>query len=224
MSVLRRFTNLFRRSAIDRDIADELHSHIDMRIESNLASGMSPADARREAFLRFGNPTLTKERVAASDTTLILAGLSRDVRYAARQLRRSPGFALTAILTLALGIGANVIVFGVLNAMILNPLNIPEPERLLELANERPGDDNQSYPDFIDYRSRNSAFSDMAAYRMGAAGLSAEGSAQVTWDFEVSTNYFDTLGIQPQIGRFFHENDDHGPNSAGHHPRRPSLG
>ena len=214
MSVLRRFTNLFRRSTIDRDIADELYSHIDMRIETNLASGMSPADARREAFLRFGNPTLTKERVAASDTTLILAGLSRDVRYAARQLRRSPGFALTAILTLALGIGANVIVFGVLNAMILNPLNIPEPERLLELANERPGDDNQSYPDFIDYRSRNSAFSDMAAYRMGAAGLSAEGSAQVTWDFEVSTNYFDTLGIQPQIGRFFHENDDHGPNSA----------
>src|SRR6185503_17036433 len=139
MSVLRRFTNLFRRSAIDRDIADELYYHIDMRIETNLASGMSPADARREAFLRFGNPTLTKERVAASDTTLILAGLSRDVRYAARQLRRSPGFALTAILTLALGIGANVIVFGVLNAMILNPLNIPEPERLLELANERPG-------------------------------------------------------------------------------------
>jgi predicted permease len=214
MSVLRRFTNLFRRSQVDRDIADELQSHIDLRIESNLASGMSPAEAQREALLRFGNRTITKERVAASDTTLGLAGLARDIRYASRQIRRSPGFAITAILTLALGIGANVIVFGVLNAMILHPLNVPEHERLLQIANDRPGDDNQSYPDFIDYRSRNSTFADMATYRMGAVGFSSAGTAQTTWEFEVSTNYFDTLGIQPQIGRFFHENDDHGPNSA----------
>jgi predicted permease len=214
MSVLRRFTNLFRRSAVDRDIADELQSHIDLRIESNLASGMSPDEARREALLRFGNPTITKERVTASDTALSLAGLTRDIRYASRQIRRSPGFALTAILTLALGIGANVVVFGVLNAMILHPLNIAEPDRLVQLANEHPGDDNQSYPDFLDYRSRNSTFSDMATYRMNAVGLSSRGSAQITWNFEVSTNYFDMLGIQPQIGRLFHANDDHGPNSA----------
>jgi predicted permease len=214
MSVVRRFANLFRRSANDRDIADELQSHIDLRIESNLASGMTAQEARREALLRFGNLTSTREHVAASDTTLSLPGLCRDVRYAARQIRRSPGFALTAILTLALGIGANVIVFGVLNAMILHPLNVQEPDRLLQIANERPGDDNQSYPDFLDYKSRNSAFSDMATYRMEAFGLSYSGSAQKTWAFEVSTNYFDMLGIQPQIGRVFHANDDHGPNSA----------
>jgi predicted permease len=214
MSVLRRFTNLFRRSSVDRDIADELQSHIDLRIESNLAYGMSPAEAQREALLRFGNATVTKERVTASDTTLSLAGLARDIRYASRQIRRSPGFALTAILTLALGIGANVIVFGVLNAMILHPLNIPEPDRLMQLANERPGDDNQSYPDFLDYRARNSGFSDLATYRMEAVGLSSDGTAQKSWAYEVSTNYFDMLGIQPQIGRFFHANDDHGPNSA----------
>jgi len=214
MSVLRRFANLFRRSAIDRDIADELQSHIEMRIESNLASGMSAEEARREARLRFGNATITKERVAASDTTLSLAGITRDIRYASRQIRRSPGFAVTAILTLALGIGANVVVFGVLNAMILHPLNIPQPDRLMELANERPGDDNQSYPDFLDYRSRNSSFTDMAAYRMEAVGMSSGGNAQKSWAFEVSTSYFDMLGIQPQAGRFFHANDDHGPNSA----------
>jgi len=214
MSILRRFTNLAHRSRVDRDIADELQSHLELRIESNIGSGMSPEEARREALLRFGNLTSTRERVAASDTTLGLAGLARDIRYASRQLRRSPGFALTAILTLALGIGANVIVFGVLNAMILHPLNIPEPDRLVELANSRAGDDNQSYPDFLDYQSRNSTFTDMAAYRMGAVGLSSQGSAQVTWNFEVSTNYFDMLGIRPQAGRFFHANDDHGPNSA----------
>ena len=214
MSVLRRFANLFRRSAIDRDIADELQSHIEMRIESNLASGMSAEEARREARLRFGNATITKERVAASDTTLSLAGITRDIRYASRQIRRSPGFAVTAILTLALGIGANVVVFGVLNAMILHPLNIPQPDRLMELANERPGDDNQSYLDFLDYRSRNSSFTDMAAYRMEAVGMSSGGNAQKSWAFEVSTSYFDMLGIQPQAGRFFHANDDHGPDSA----------
>jgi predicted permease len=214
MSVLRRFANLFRRSAVDRDIADELQSHIDLRIESNLASGMSPEDARREALLRFGNATGTKERVIASDTTLGLAEIARDIRYASRQLRRSPGFAFTAIITLSLGIGANVVVFGVLNAMILHPLNIPRPDRLMQLANERPGDDNQSYPDFLDYRSRNSSFTEMAAYRMEAVGMSSGGNAQKSWAYEVSTNYFDTLGIQPQIGRFFHANDEHGPNSA----------
>lgn len=214
MSVLRRFTNLFRRSAIDRDIADELQSHIDLRIESNRAAGMSPSEARREALLRFGNPTSTREHVAASDATLSLAGLGRDLRYAARQLRRSPGFTLTAILTLALGIGANVIVFGVLNAMLLHPLNIPEPDRLMQLANQRPGDDNQSYPDFLDYKVRNSTFSDMAAYRMEAVGMSSGATAYKSWGYEVSTNYFDMLGIQPQIGRFFHGNDDHGPDSA----------
>ena len=173
-----------------------------------------PEEARRDARLRFGNQTSTKERVAASDAALSLADLGRDLRYAGRQLRRSPGFALTAILTLALGIGANVVVFGVLNAMILRPLNVSGSDRLMELAHERPGDDNQSYPDYIDCKARNSTFADMATYRIGYAGMSSGGNAQKTWDYEVSGNYFDMLGVQPQFGRFFHASDDHGPNSA----------
>jgi predicted permease len=214
MSAFRRVVNLFRRSAVDQEIADELESHIDLRIESNLANGMTPGEARREAMIRFGNPTSTRERVAASDTALSLADFWRDVGYAARQLRRSPGFALTTIITLALGIGANVIVFGVLNAMILRPLNVAGADRLLEVAQQRQGDDNHSYPDFVDFKTRNSAFMDMAAYRLGSVGLSYGGSAQKAWEYEVSTNYFDMLGIQPQVGRLFHASDDHGPNSA----------
>jgi predicted permease len=214
MALFRRFTNLFRRSRVDHDIDAELRAHIDLRVDANVAAGMSPGEARRDALLRFGNRTSTKERVTASDTTLSLADLGRDIRYAGRQLRRSPGFALTAIITLALGIGANVVVFGVMNAMILRPLNVAGADRLLELANARPGDDNQSYPDFVDFKTRNSAFSDMAAYRLGYAGISSGGNAEKSWEFEVSANYFDMLGVQPQVGRFFHESDEHGPNSA----------
>jgi predicted permease len=214
MAAFHRFINLFRRSRVDHDIDAELQAHIAMRIDANAAAGMSPEEARRDALLRFGNQTTTRERVAASDTTLSIGDLGRDIRYAARQLRRSPGFALTAILTLALGIGANVVVFGVLNAMILRPLNVARADRLLQLAGARQGDDNEAYPDYVDFKARNSGFTDMATYRMGYVGMSSGGSAEKFWDFEVSGNYFDMLGVQPQLGRFFHASDEHGPNSA----------
>jgi predicted permease len=214
VSVFQRVTNLFRRSRVDREIAAELQSHIALRTEDNIANGMSSEEARRDALMRFGNATATKERVTASDATLSLADVGRDVRYATRQLRRSPGFALTAILTLALGIGANVVVFGVLNAVILRPVDVPVADRLYEVLLKQPGDNNQSYPDYVDFRSRNKTFDEMAAYRIGLAGLSVGGAAQRTWDYEVSGNYFDMLGVQPQLGRFFHASDEHGPNSA----------
>jgi len=214
MALLRRISNLFRRVPLDRDIDAELQSHIDLRTDENIARGMSPEDARRDAILRFGNPTSTRERVTAADTTLGLANLTRDVRYALRQLRRSPGFALTAILTLALGIGANVVVFGVLNALILQPLQIPGANHLFEIVQKEQGNLTQSYPDFLDYRARNMVFRDIATYRIGETGLSTGGSAQRSWIYEASGNYFDMLGVQPALGRFFHAGDEHGPNSA----------
>jgi predicted permease len=214
MAVFRRIANLIRRTRVDREIGAELQSHIDLRIDDNIAAGMSPAESRRDALLRFGNPTATKERVTAADTSLQLDATFRDIRYALRQLRRSPGFAFTAILTLALSIGANVVVFGVLNAMLLRPINVAGADRLFEIAQKQQGYLTQSYPDYLDYRARNTAFSDMAAYRMGQAGVSSGGTAQKSWEYEVSGNYFDMLGVQPEVGRFFHANDEQGPNSA----------
>jgi predicted permease len=214
MSLISRLTNLFRRSGLDREIDAELKAHIELRIEDNLAAGMSPEEAHRDAVLRFGNATVMRERASAEDTSPLLAGIGRDVHYAFRQLRHSPGFAVTAILTLALGIGANVVVLSVLNALILRPLDLPHADRMYTIEQKNHGDVSQSYPDYLDYRARNMAFADMAAYRLMAAGLSAEGSAKMGWAYEASGNYFDMLGVQPALGRFFHASDEHGPNSA----------
>jgi predicted permease len=206
--------NLFRRSRLDREISEELRAHIEMRIEDNIARGMTPEEARREALVRFGNQAATKERVAASDASLGLAEWGRDIRYAARHLRRSPGFALTAIVTLMVGIGACVVVFGVLNALVLRPLDVAGAERLVQVVHKEPGYDSHSYPDYVDMRARNSAFADMATYRITQAGMSAGGSAQKSWIYEVSGNYFEMLGVTPQVGRLIAPSDEHGPNSA----------
>ena len=115
MSLLRRLSNLFTRKKLDQEIDAELRSHIEMRVEDNIAAGMSKEKAYRDAVLRFGSRAVMKERVTGADAALILDGIARDIRYAIRRSFRGPAFALTAILTLALGIGANVVVFGVLN-------------------------------------------------------------------------------------------------------------
>src|SRR6202046_136367 len=163
---LRRGANLFRQSSVDREIDAELKAHIEMRTEDTLSAGMSPEAARRDALLRFGNASVIRERASDADTSPLLAGIGRDLHYALRQMRHSPGFALTAILTLALGIGANVVVLSVLNAVILRPVDLPHAERLYEIVQKNQGDDTQSYPDYMDYRVRNSTFNDMAAYRL----------------------------------------------------------
>jgi predicted permease len=137
-----------------------------------------------------------------------------DLRVAARRLRHSPGFALIAVLSLTIAIAANLVVFGVMNAAVLRPLNVAHADRLWMIVHREHGYISQSYPDFQDFRARNTTFSDMAAYRMSDAGLSTRGLAHRSWDYEVSGNYFDMLGVEPELGRFFHAGDEHGPNSA----------
>ena len=140
--------------------------------------------------------------------------LLKNLRYAIRQLRKSPGFALTAILTLALGVGANVVVFSVLNALIIKPLSVPNPRNLYNITRKSEGSDTQSYPDYLDYRKRNFTFKDIAAYNLTQAGIRKGTLVVKSLGYEVSGNYFDLLDIQPAHGRFFHSSDEHGPNSA----------
>ena len=212
MSMSSRIRNLFHRSHVDGAIDLEVQSHLQMRIDDNVAAGMSAADARRDALLRFGNPTVTKEHVASADMALRLESVWFDVRYAARQLRRSPWFAITAVLTLACAIGANAVVFSVLNALVLRPLDVPHPESLY--ANFHDGDAGFSYPNYLDLRDRNRSFSSLAAFTVAEAGLDTGHGPIRAWVYEASGNYFETLGQQPFLGRFFRPSDEHGANSA----------
>src|SRR5580658_6510307 len=131
-----------------------------------------------------------------------------DLRYALRQLRKSPGFAATAILTLAIGIGANALVFSVLNALVLNPLPLLHGDRLVFLQRTPPDSPTQSYPDYRDMRDQTSALSGLAAYRLNSAGLDTGKNPARIWFYEASGNYFDVAGIQPYLGRFFHSADE----------------
>jgi predicted permease len=117
-------------------------------------------------------------------------------------------------LTLALAIGANAVVFGVLNGVILHPLNLPRAESLYEIQHGSDTSANQSYPDYLDLRDRNRSFDGLAAWNLAEAGLDTGDSTAPVWDVEGSGNYFDVLGIHPYLGRFFHSSDEHGPNSA----------
>jgi predicted permease len=142
-----------------------------------------------------------------------MRGFLQDCRYALRQLRKSPGFTLAAVVTLALGIGANVVVFSVLDELVLRPLNVPNGKNLYQVE-QGDGYPSESYPDYVDLRDRNRSFDGLIAYEISAAGLDSDGRAVPAFIYTASGNYFDVLGIQPYLGRFFHASDEHGPNSA----------
>ena len=130
-------------------------------------------------------------------------------------LRKSPGFTLTAVVTLALAIGANAVVFAVLNALFLRPLNVPQPESLWAIERKASFvDPSQSYPDYLDIRERNRSFEDLAGYTADEAGLDTGQNPSSVWLALATGNYFDVLRLQPYLGRFFHASDEHGPNSA----------
>jgi predicted permease len=140
--------------------------------------------------------------------------IARDVSYSLRVLRKSPGFTVIAVITLALGIGANAIVFSVMNAFILRPLNVGGPERLYQLERGKDKAGNQSFPDYIDLRDRNRTFDELMAYDIAIAGLDTGENPSSSWVELVTGNYFDGLHLQPYLGRLFHASDEHGVNSA----------
>jgi predicted permease len=204
----------FRRNRLYDDLSEEMRLHIEERTEQLMGEGLSPEEARQQALRAFGNRTLLEERSREVWQWPTVESIWADVRFALRQLRKSPGFTLAAVLTLGLAIGANAVVFSVMNAFVLRPLNVPEPQSLYALQHGGEADGTESYPDYLDLRDRNRSFESLVAYTVAQAGLDAGKDPSSVWLEETSGNYFDALGLQPYLGRVFHAADEHGPDSA----------
>ena len=209
-----RMATLFRRSRVNAEMEEELHSHIEHRADDLERSGLSRIEAERKARVEFGGYQRVKEECHEATGGTLFQSFWQDLRYSLRVLRKSPGFAIAAVLTLALAIGANAVVFGVLNALILRPLKVPQAESLWAIERGKDKAINHSYPDYLDLRDRNRSFEDLAAYNVATVGLDTGNNPSSSWIFEVTGNYFDALHIQPYLGRFFHAADERGPNSA----------
>ena len=212
MSLVRRLCNLFTRSKLQREIDAELESHIAMRMEDNIASGMPPEEARRDARLRFGNPAVLKERVAAADAALFLDSIRQDIRYGIAGLLKSPGFTITATLTLALGIGINSSLYSLASG-ILRQLPIHEANRVGAVVgtNASFGEDHGplSVPEFLYFREQAQSFSEMAAGdSSGTFNLAGSGEPERLRAFQVSPNYFHLLGVSAELGRTFLAGED----------------
>lgn len=210
---LSRLWSALRPNRGDEDFQKELASHIELMIEDNIRRGMPPDEARRQARLRLGGTDQLREVNRELRGLPFIETLMQDLRYAGRVLRKSPGFTVTAVLTMALGIGASAVVFAALNAIILRPLNVPRAESLYSIHRSDTLA-NQSYPDYLDLRDRNRSFEDLAAYQIELVGLDTGENPSRAAGIAASGNYFDILGIRPHLGRLFHAADEHGPNSA----------
>ncbi len=212
MSLFRRISNLFSRSSLNREIDAELRSHIEMRVEDNLAIGMPPGEARRDAMLRFGNLNKTREHLNAVNTVLVVESISMDARYAFRQLARSPRFAAATILTISLGVGASTAIFGVVNSVLVRPLSYPHAERIVQT--EKVTTTGVSYtasiPLFLYWRDHSRTLQHLAAYSVLPVGfnLAERSMPERIPGLRVSADFFRVLGVAPQLGRNFAKEDD----------------
>jgi len=204
---------IFHRSPPTEEMEEELLSHVRLRTDDLERSGLNHAQAERQARIELGGRERWKEECYQAMGSSFFESLVQDIRFALRVLRKSPGFTFAAVITLALAIGANAVVFGIMDSLLLRPLNVPQWESLW--GTMYGGNVAwQSYPNYIDLRDRNHSFADLAAFNMVFVGLDTGKDPSVFNGYATSGNYFDVLGIQPYLGKFFHASDEHGRNSA----------
>lgn len=187
------------------DLSQDIRHHLEQETEDNIARGMTPEEARLAALRKFGSVAQVAEATREVWTVVWLERLSQDVRYAFRMLRKAPGFTVIAVLTLALGIGANTAVFSVVYSALLQPLPFKDPSRLMILNETTPkvGIVSVSYPDFLDWRAQSHTFSQMAALESVGFNLSGISEPQAINGSAVSPNFLSMMGIRPLIGRDF---------------------
>jgi putative ABC transport system permease protein len=212
------FTRLFRRRYWDEERARELNSYLEEEIADNLARGKSADEARRAAYRKLGNPTRIREEIYTMNSFGFLESLWQDLHYGARLLRRNPTFAVVAVLTLALGTGANTAIFQLVDAVRLRPLPVDRPEQLAEVRivqapNGRTGTfigrwPMLSYPLYLKLRAEQQAFSGLAAWGSTSFDLAQGGEQRAAEALWVSGNFFEVLGVRPAAGRLIAPSDD----------------
>jgi predicted permease len=199
--------NLRGSAAADRDFDEELATYIDLLVTEKVKAGVAPEEARRQTLIEIGGVEMVKEQVRDERPGMIIENAGRDLRYGLRQLRRSPGFAAVAILTIALGIGATSAIFSVINAVALKPLPYPSSERLVFITSQFPslGFDKFwiSPPEYFELRERAKSFTDIAAYRATAVNVSDGTRPERVNAVAITANMFNVLGVRPALGSPF---------------------
>ena len=205
-----RVRNLLRvlrhRHRWETELQDELRSHLDARAADLVSRGLTPPEAIRRARIELGPTERYRDEARAASGLQWPDDIWQDLRYVARTLRRAPSFAVVAVVSLALGVGANAVVFSVVDAVILRPLPIARPE---EVVYVQPNFYTSfSYPNFRDVAARATRLSGMAGYSLTQVAISTDQQAERVWSFLVTANYFDLLGVRPAVGRLFASDDD----------------
>jgi predicted permease len=197
-----RLRALFQRNTVESELDDEIRFHFEQQVEKFVQSGLPLTEAHRRARLTFGGSDQIKEECRDARGVTIIETLAQDARYAVRQLRRNPGFTAVAVLTLALGIGANTAIFSVVNGVLLRPLPYPEPERLVTIQSY------QSLPDLEDIQKQSQSFESLGGSTMQR--LDYTGGAEPVQVFSINCNadLFRTLGTRPALGRLLNADDD----------------
>jgi predicted permease len=218
-----RLQTLFHRNLSTLQLNDEIQFHLDQQIAENLATGMSPTEARQSAMRAFGNPTYLKEETRDTWGWIWIEQMIQDIRYAARTLRNSPGFTAIAVLTLALGIGANTAIFSLTDQVLLRLLPVKQPEQLALLRStemkwghtEADYDlvNSFSYPMYKNLRDHNQVFSGLLACFSVDVSVATRNSAEIAHADLVSGNFFNVLGVQPAMGRVFSSTDETSPGA-----------
>src|SRR5437588_108245 len=213
--LLYRLLSFFYRARLDRELDAEMSSHLQFAMEENLRRGLAPEEARRQALVRFGGPQQAKEQHREARGLPFLDMFLQDLRFAFRMLRKCPGFTAVAVLTLALGIGANAAIFSVVYAVLLKSLPYPQADRLVmvyedvRLPNYQNDRNEVSPGNFSDWTKQNTVFENVAAYRNRSFNLAETGEPLRVEGELVTANFFTTLQIDPELGRGFVEQEDH---------------
>jgi predicted permease len=200
-----------RRAFWDRDRADELRSYIEIETDDNIARGMSPEAARRAAHIKLGNTVRIREEIYRMNTISPLDALGRDLRLALRGIRRRPGFTLAVVLTLALGIGANTAIFGVVDGVLIKPLPYPDADELVSVEQVAPGLNvvqlRMSASQYFTYREEGRVFKHIGLYGDGGRTITGIGEPEQARALFLTSDVLQALGVQPQLGRLFTEAD-----------------